>query len=95
MNRHSNLRLFVVALTLASVAHPTTTRACAMCMGGADSHNGAALNGAIFLMLGLLVAMFSAIIAVAVSFVRRARNPLAPHVEFTDPNLSEGKETLS
>ena len=46
-------------------------RACAVCMSGADSTNGPALNGAIFLMLGLLGAMFAGIGAVAFAIWRR------------------------
>jgi hypothetical protein len=46
-------------------------RACAMCMGGPDSNNGPALNGAIFLMLGMLGCVFAGIGAVAFSFWRR------------------------
>lgn len=46
-------------------------QACPMCMGGADSNNGPALNGAIFLMLGCLGLMFSGIGAVAYGIWRR------------------------
>jgi hypothetical protein len=42
-----------------------------MCMGGADQSNGPALNGAIFLMLGCLGAMFAGIGAVAYGIWRR------------------------
>ena len=52
-----------------------------MCMGGADSHNGQALNGAIFFMLGMLGVVFAGVGGVVYSMVRRARNPLPPHVQ--------------
>jgi hypothetical protein len=58
----------VAALLLAAAGE---VHACPMCMGGADSSNGPALNGAIFLMLGCLGAMFTGIGAVAYGIWRR------------------------
>jgi hypothetical protein len=59
----------VAALLLAAAGE---AQACPMCMGAADSSNGPALNGAIFLMLGCLGVMFTGIGAVAYGFWRRS-----------------------
>jgi hypothetical protein len=77
MKRSIRLSLPVVAgllLAAAGEAH-----ACPMCMGGADSSNGPALNGAIFFMLGCLALMFGGIGAVAYGIWRRRgqRPPVA------------------
>jgi len=71
-----------------------SVHACAMCMGGADNKTGPALNGAIFLLLGFLGAMFTGIGAVAYHFVKRAR-AVHSNTEFSDPAPGIGAETLS
>lgn len=65
----------VVGVLLAAAAE---TQACSVCMGAPDDPKGPALNGAIFLMLGCLAAMFGGIGAVACSIWRR--RALAPPV---------------
>ena len=62
------LAALIGAVLLTAVSQ---AQACPMCMGAADSSNGPALNGAIFLMLGCLGAMFTGIGAVAYGFWRR------------------------
>jgi hypothetical protein len=79
---------------LTLLQHPQAARACAVCMG-ADSHNGEALNGAIFFMLGILGAVFSGIGAVVFSIARRARRPIPEHVEFSNPFQPQANEPLS
>ena len=72
--RHSLALVASLFLAAAGDAH-----ACAVCMGGADSSNGPALNGAIFFMLGCLGLMFGGIGAVAYGIWRRRgqRPPVA------------------
>jgi hypothetical protein len=77
MNRIATTRALGFLCTAGLLLHPTSVHACAMCMGAPDSHNGAALNGAIFLMLGCLGAMMAGIGAVAFSFARRAKSSVA------------------
>jgi hypothetical protein len=92
MKSSSISRACAVAAALTFLSHPSTTQACAMCMGGADSKNGPAINGAIFFMLGLLGLVFSGIIYVGYTFVRRARQPLPPHLELTQAFDPDGHD---
>jgi hypothetical protein len=94
MKRSVFLRGLVMLAALILVQHPETAKACAVCMG-ADSHNGEALNGAIFFMLGLLAVVFTGIGAVAFSIARRARRPVPEHAEFTDPFQPQANAPLS
>lgn len=55
--------------------------ACTVCMGANGGPLGEAANGAIFVMLGALVLVFSFVGAVGYSIVRRANSPLPPHAE--------------
>jgi hypothetical protein len=80
----------VLLAALALIQYPAAARACAVCMG-ADSHNGEALNGAIFFMLGIL----AGIAAVVFSIARRARRPVPEHAEFTNPFQPPADEPLS
>jgi hypothetical protein len=70
----------VVGLFIVSAVH---AQACAVCMG-ADFDTGEAINGAIFLMLGFLAAMFIGIGAVAFSFYRRRHNLIAVQPPFAE-----------
>jgi hypothetical protein len=77
---------FSSALTagaLLLVLHPVSAQACAACFSGADPKTGAALNSAIFIMLGCVGGMLGLITAVGISFVRRSRRvadrPEFPH----------------
>ena len=71
-----SVRLLAPAVATLLVSAPESARACAVCMGG-DENVGAALNGAIFLMLGMLAAVFAGIGAVGFSIWRR-RHHLPP-----------------
>ncbi len=82
----------LLALIVGSL--PKAASACALCMSGADSHYGEALNGAIFLMLGFLALIFSAVAAVAISFARRSRS-LPDHMKFVESLNAEAIEPLS
>jgi len=94
MKRSTFLQAASLFTAAAIVQYPATVQACAVCMG-ADSHTGEALNGAIFLMLGFLGLIFSGIAAVVVSFIRRARTPLPPHTQFTQPFPQTSTDPLS
>ncbi len=66
-----------------------TAQACAACFSGAGAAGendvvGNALNGSIFLMLGLLGAMFTLIGGAALAIWRRSRQPLPDHVELAE-----------
>lgn len=47
--------------------------ACATCIGQDGQVTVMAANGAVFVMLGALILVFGAILAVVISFIRRAR----------------------
>ena len=72
------MRVLTALAALLLIHLPTSAQACAVCLGGAEGNVRGALNGAIFLMLGVLGFMFSIIIAVGVTIVRRARKAPAP-----------------
>jgi len=61
---------------------PAAASACSVCMG-ANSKTGPAINGAIFLMLGFVAAVLTAVGAFAYNLAKRARSPLPPHVELS------------
>ena len=69
-------RLLPAVAGLIFATAPTQARACATCFSGSDGNTGPALNGAIFFMLGMLVAVFGGIGAVAYGMYRRRH--LAP-----------------
>src|SRR5687768_5475399 len=62
---------------------PSGARACAVCMG-ADEGTGAAINGAIFLMLGCIFSMLALISAVAISIWRRSHLAPVPPDDLND-----------
>ncbi len=89
MKSSSFVRAGVVTAALAIISQPSTSMACAMCMSATDSQNGPAINAAIFFMLGVLAFVFSGIIYIGYTFVRRAKQPLPPHVEIIQAFDSE------
>jgi len=76
----------VFALTTAQ------SQACAVCMGGKSGPLADATNGAIFLMLGLLVTVLGLISLVGYTLVRRGKQAVAGHVQLiesvSESNLS-------
>ena len=86
MNHFAPSRLAAAALAVALVHLPTAARACAVCTGQGDSTTTVdeAMNGAIFFMLGVLVVTMGLIVAVAVSLMRRASNPIPAHVQLAE-----------
>lgn len=67
------LRQLSSVLAAAVLIHlPSSAQACAVCLGGSDSNVRGALNGAIFLMLGVLGTVLALITAVGVSIFRRS-----------------------
>ncbi len=86
MNRFASSRL-VAAVAAGILLHlPTAAYACTVCTGQGDntSQMDEAMNGAIFLMLGVLALMLGLITAVGISIVRRAQNPLPAHVQLAE-----------
>lgn len=55
--------------------------ACTACMGDPNTRSAGAINGAIFLMLGIVFAMLGSIVAFIIHLARKAKNPLPPHAE--------------
>lgn len=65
--------------------------ACTACMGDSNSNLADAANGAIFLMLGVLAAVFGLLGAFGFYLYRRGLAPLPPHVEFSDGLNPQGE----
>lgn len=64
---------------------PSVANACGVCMGQSDGGKvGAAVNGAMFLMIGFIGAMLAGMAAVGYSIVKRSQNPLYSHVELAE-----------
>jgi hypothetical protein len=61
------------------------TFACATCIGQDHQITTLAANGAVYVMFGALALVFSCIIAVVLSFVRRARRYAASQSVGNDP----------
>ena len=72
------IRRFLVPVLWAAVAQ--SAQACTVCMGG-NATVGEAANGAIFVMLGVLVVVLGFISVVGFLIVRKGRLPLPPHAE--------------
>ncbi len=70
----------LLILTLAFA--PQLASACSVCMGDPNSNIARGANAAIFLMLGVLAAIFGLLGAFAFTLYRRAKLPLPPHAEF-------------
>jgi hypothetical protein len=66
---------------LALVAMPMAARACDQCMGGKDPNIRPAINGAIFFMLGMVALMLTGLSCFMRYLAKRAKAPLAPHIE--------------
>ena len=63
---------------------PTTAQACTACMGDPNSSHAAALNAAIFLMLGCIGGVLGLLTAFGIYLYRRARAPIPPHVQLAE-----------
>lgn len=68
-------------LVLLALMAPQFANACSACMGDPNSNIAKGANGAIFLMLGLLMCVFSMLGAFAYQLYRYSKRPLPPHVE--------------
>ena len=69
---------------------PVRARACAACMGGADTPVAPAMNGAIFLMLGLVGMMLAAAGSFIFYLARRGR--ISPPVGPVSTSVQEGQQ---
>jgi flagellar biogenesis protein FliO len=81
MNQFCVNRFGVGALLFALLSQAAS--ACTVCMG-ANGTLGEAANGAIFVMLGVLVVVLGLISLVGYSLVKRGQAPLPPHAELAD-----------
>jgi hypothetical protein len=70
MKRMTRILFFIFAGALLS---PASVNACSACMGGADTPIAPAMNGAIFLMLGLVGLMLSSVAGFIFYLARRTR----------------------
>lgn len=69
------------------IAAPSSSQACSVCMGGGGLTAEAA-NGAIFVMLGVLLGVLGLIVLAGYSLVKRGQMPVPPHAELVR-SLSE------
>jgi len=70
---HGVTRSTLFAVLTAVLFSPASVKACSACMGGADTSVAPAMNGAIFLMLGLVGLMLSSVAGFIFYLSRRAR----------------------
>ena len=70
-------------LVLIAVTVPQVATACSACMGDPNSNIAKGANGAIFLLLGLLVCIFGMLGAFAFHLYRHSRLPTPPHAELS------------
>jgi len=70
-------RLSVFVILVCGLWAASEASACAVCFGAADSPETKALNGAIFLMLGVLGLVFFGVAGFFVHLVRTARRAAA------------------
>lgn len=88
MNRLTRLGgLFVTAFLLSL---PNAAHACATCMGDTNPKTGAAVNAAIFLMIGCIGAMLGCLGLFAYNLAKRAASPVPPHVQLTESFAQSG-----
>ena len=70
-------------LVLLAMTVPQIATACSACMGDPNSNIAKGANGAIFLLLGLLVCIFGMFGAFAFHLYRQSRLPTPPHAELS------------
>jgi hypothetical protein len=71
-------------LVLLAVTAPQFAHACSACMGDPNSNIAKGANGAIFLLLGMLLCIFTMLGAFAFQLYRRSKLPTPPHAELSD-----------
>lgn len=77
----SSCSLLVASVLLAISSAPV--QACTVCFNGnASQDDVTALNGAIFLMFGVLALVLGSFVAFFVHLARKAKQPLPEHVAF-------------
>ena len=75
-------RLIKATVAVAIALLPATASACSACMGDSESDTAAAINAAMFVMLGCIFSMLGLLVAFGIYLARRANAPLPPHIEF-------------
>jgi hypothetical protein len=77
--KHSPLARALAVTVAAALFHlPSTTKACAVCMGDVNSKTAPAMNAAIFLMLGVIGSMLASAAAFGIYLMKRGSLPLPP-----------------
>lgn len=74
-------RFFVAALAAAIVALPSAASACSVCMGDPASKTAGAMNAALFLLLGFVGFMLTAVAAFAYYLKTQAASSVPPQTE--------------
>ena len=69
---------------IALLIAPRAALACTVCMGDPNSNEAAAINAAIFLMLGCIGGVLALLTAFGVYLYRRAQAPIPPHVQLAE-----------
>jgi hypothetical protein len=89
MNRLSFRNAVVLTGVIAFHSLPSAASACTACMGDPNSKSAGAINGALFLMLGVIGLMLGSVGAFAYCLIRRANAPTPPHVELAQMNTTQ------
>jgi hypothetical protein len=74
------------------LAAPGVGNACTVCMGAPESNVAGPVNGAIFLMLGVLTVVGGSFFAFLVYLARCERRPVPPHRDPANLILSESHQ---
>jgi hypothetical protein len=77
-------KLVTATAAVALVQLPQLATACSVCMGDPNSNIAKGANAAIFLMLGLLAAVFALIGGFAYYLYKHSRMPVPAHVELDE-----------
>jgi hypothetical protein len=84
MKAQSVSRAATLIIAVLLVQAPTLSRACTACMGDSNTQIAEAANAAIFLMLGVLLLIFSLLGAFAYALYRRGQNPIPSPVNLAE-----------
>jgi len=87
-------RLLAAVVGVILVSLPASAGACSICMGDVNSRTAPATNDAIFLMLGIIGLMFSALGGFAFYLFKRSKAPLPPYAEVAQ-SMNPPEETPS
>jgi hypothetical protein len=89
MKNGQNIRLLITLPVLGTIM-PCVSQACPVCTGGPESPVAPALNGAIFLLLGVIGTMFAGLGVFAYVLYRRSKSPAPAHEGLAQMIYQEG-----